>query len=498
MTPSEFVAQLLVLAKQIWGPLWQQLPDEQRLRLAGLEAVMREVVRELVQGLWSVAMAALDAEAEQEAGRCACGRRRERRKLSIELDVLGLKVTVPCTYFYCRHCKSGLCPARRWLGQEDGGVSLALERALTDLTSRLTFGDAVTTFEEQHGQEVDRTKAERITYRVGDDALEYLEQRRRQALGELEVEQRTVGVEQLQMTQDGGIVRVGKLKRPSAEDVTDETERTPVRNLPKGTREIQGREGRLVVVRKPDTLTERVVDLHIAPLKQPEVSGEHMLAAAAEAGLRDNTAIHSVSDMGPWIVGQLEQQFRGSYKLSTLADIIHVTEYLTGAGRVIVGADGAEAYGQRLKRLLLEGELEAVISELDAHRCNGHCLTDEHGTCLVRAAYRYLDNHRRYLDYPWALERDLPIGSGEAESGIRHVLKKRMDVAGAWKEENAQRVLALITIRASGWWDDFWRWRDARDLEHWRRRQRGEEKRAFRGRPAAQPPRRNGLRRFVW
>ena len=58
-----------------------------------------------------------------------------------------------------------------------------------------------------------------------------------------------------------------------------------------------------------------------------------------------------------------------------------------------------------------------------------------------------------------------------------------MDVAGAWKEDNAQRVLALITIRASGWWDDFWRWRDARDLEHRHRRQRGEENRAFRGRP---------------
>ena len=364
-------------------------------------------------------------------------------------------------------------------------MSLALERALTDLTSRLTFGDAVTTFEEQHSQEVERTKAERITYRVGDDALEYLEQRRRQALGELEVEQRTVGVEQLQMATDGGILRVGELKRPSAQEVTEETERTPVRNLPKGTREVQGREARLVVVREPDKRTERVVDLPIAPLRQPEVSGEHMLAAAAEAGLRDNTAIHSVSDMGVWIVGQLEQQFVG-YALSALADIIHVTEYLTKAGRVMVGPEGAWAYGQRLKRLLKEGELEAVLSELETHHCNGHCLTDEHGTCLVRAAYRYLDNHRSYLDYPWAIERDLPIGSGEAESGIRHVFKKRMDVAGAWKEPNAQRVLALITIRASGWWDDFWRWRDARDLEHWRRRQRGEEKRVFRGSQSGQ------------
>jgi hypothetical protein len=46
-----------------------------------------------------------------------------------------------------------------------------------------------------------------------------------------------------------------------------------------------------------------------------------------------------------------------------------------------------------------------------------------------------------------------------------------MDVAGAWKEENANRVLALITIQASGWWHDFWNWREQQDLQAWRVRQ---------------------------
>ena len=71
MTPNELVAQLLISAKQIWEPLWKQLPDEQRFRLAGLEALMREITHQLVEGLWSVA--ALDA------GQRACGRRREKR-----------------------------------------------------------------------------------------------------------------------------------------------------------------------------------------------------------------------------------------------------------------------------------------------------------------------------------------------------------------------------------------------------------------------------------
>ena len=139
------------------------------------------------------------------------------------------------------------------------------------------------------------------------------------------------------------------------------------------------------------------------------------------------------------------------------------------------------AWGQAGKRRLLAGDLDGVLADLEEHRCDGACDTDDHGTCLVRVAHRYLTNHRRFMDYPSILARELPIGSGEAESGIRHLIKKRVDVAGAWNEANANRMLALITIRASGWWDDFWKWRDSRDLDMWHRRQQGEFKPLFRG-----------------
>jgi len=98
-------------------------------------------------------------------------------------------------------------------------------------------------------------------------------------------------------------------------------------------------------------------------------------------------------------------------------------------------------------------------------------VTDEHGTCLARASQRYLTNHRHNLNYPEVIERGLSAGSGEAESGIRHRVRRRMDVAGAWKEKSANRVLALITIRTGGWWQDFWDWREQQDIQAWRTRQ---------------------------
>ena len=282
------------------------------------------------------------------------------------------------------------------------------------------------------------------------------------------------------LTADGGAVPVGELKRPSPSEVTKETPLTPVRKIPKGTRSIQGREARFIAVREPEVRTERIVDCHIAPYQHTEVTGERMLAAAAEAGLRDDTQIHGVFDMGKWIHTQFEEQF-SAYSRSALADIIHVTEYLSNAGKVIDGKEKAAAWGQARKQRLLSGDLDGVLADLEAHECDGSCATDEHEKCLVLVAHRYLTNHRKYMDYPSILARDLPIGSGEAESGIRHVIKKRADVAGAWTEANANLMLALITIRASGWWDEFCGWRESHDLDRWHRRQQGEFKPLFRG-----------------
>ena len=100
----------------------------------------------------------------------------------------------------------------------------------------------------------------------------------------------------------------------------------------------------------------------------------------------------------------------------------------------------------------------------------------------VQVAETYLKNNGDYMrDYPQFVANDLPIGSGEAESGIRHIIKRRMSVAGAWTERNASLLLALLTIRHSGWWDDFWQWRDRRDLRAWQDRREGKTKAIFRG-----------------
>jgi hypothetical protein len=75
----------------------------------------------------------------------------------------------------------------------------------------------------------------------------------------------------------------------------------------------------------------------------------------------------------------------------------------------------------------------------------------------VEKCYRYIINRQNSLDYKYALDNGLPIGSGEIESSHRHVIQKRLKISGAWwKPEIAECMLCLRTLRANNDWDRYW------------------------------------------
>ncbi len=75
----------------------------------------------------------------------------------------------------------------------------------------------------------------------------------------------------------------------------------------------------------------------------------------------------------------------------------------------------------------------------------------------VRAARRYLSGRREQLAYAGARAVGLPIGSGEVESGHRHMIQHRLKLAGCWwKEPNAEAMLGLRVARANQLWDSYW------------------------------------------
>ena len=79
---------------------------------------------------------------------------------------------------------------------------------------------------------------------------------------------------------------------------------------------------------------------------------------------------------------------------------------------------------------------------------------------------RYLLNHKAYLRYHEYLEAGLPIATGVVEGACRHLVKDRMDVTGArWSLAGAEAVLRLRALRASGDFEEYWRFHEQQEYQ---------------------------------
>lgn len=169
-------------------------------------------------------------------------------------------------------------------------------------------------------------------------------------------------------------------------------------------------------------------------------------------GMNEQTHIHGVADGATWIAEQYEQQFGTRH--SFLLDFYHACEYLAAAREGGIGKEKRQGnWFEKQKKALLNGEVEAVLTELEKHVDNsGSEEKDPVSICLG-----YLKKRRDQLDYPAAKAADLAIGSGEVESGHRHLLQQRLKIPGAWwLLENADEMAHLRVLRSNHRWQELW------------------------------------------
>ncbi|NOT58322.1 MAG: hypothetical protein HOP18_27275 [Deltaproteobacteria bacterium] len=136
-----------------------------------------------------------------------------------------------------------------------------------------------------------------------------------------------------------------------------------------------------------------------------------------------------------------------------LVDFYHVCEYLVEAAPTCAPA-APHAWLATQKQRLQKNEGAAVLTQLGAY-VEAEAVANDHAP--VRACLRYLHNRPHHLDYPGAIEKGLPIGSGEVESAHRYVIQHRLKLPGAWwKAEHVEPMLALRVVRANEEWDTYW------------------------------------------
>jgi hypothetical protein len=152
--------------------------------------------------------------------------------------------------------------------------------------------------------------------------------------------------------------------------------------------------------------------------------------------------------------------------LTIIVDIIHVIEYLWDAGRAFCPESGPQLEDWVQTRLLnvLYGKAGYVAGGL--RRSATLRNLDAKARKPVDDCARYLLNHTPYLKYNLYLARGMPIATGVIEGACRHLIKKRMEVAGArWSLAGAEAVLRLRALRSSHDSDAYWSFHEAQEYK---------------------------------
>jgi hypothetical protein len=302
--------------------------------------------------------------------------------------------------------------------------SLPLQRALTDFGADESFLAATRKVREHYGVEVPVSGVRQQTLAHA------------KAIGSVRHEPPKEPVKVLITQNDGCLLPI---VTPSTDPEVDHR---------KGKR-LSWREARLCLARSKD-----VVDcVYGATFGTPKVVGLVWEQVARDSGLGPQTQVHGLGDGAVWILNLFEEVFgagRGSRATFTI-DFHHVSEYLAKAA-LVVAPDRNIDWLHQQQNWLRENQIQAVLDTLAEH-----FEPPEQKEAPVRSAHHYIHERREHLDYAWALAAGLPIGSGEVESGHRHVLQKRLKIAGAWwLDRNAEAMLQLRAVRANQDWNKYW------------------------------------------
>lgn len=207
------------------------------------------------------------------------------------------------------------------------------------------------------------------------------------------------------------------------------------------------KEARLSVAKEKGAVTK----IFLATMGSTERAGTLLGRCAERLGWGDKTKIHCLGDGARWIYEQVERVF--GTQSNYLIDFFHLSEYLAGAAASCCKETPKEWLKEQQERMK-RAEIDKVLEELKKH-----LETDEEKdeNAPVRRCYRYMENRCGQFDYQSAILEELPIGSGEIESGNRSVVQKRLKIPGAWwKIDTAEHMLALRCLRINGDWMKYW------------------------------------------
>lgn len=198
--------------------------------------------------------------------------------------------------------------------------------------------------------------------------------------------------------------------------------------------------------------TARVMWADIAPVKQFRRGWRPRLR---RLGLGPMARLHVLGDGASWIWKAADRTLTGCRQ--TL-DVFHACEHIAGAGQKLFGegTPEAQAFYERGRDWLLAAGWSGICRLVGETLEQGDGDDAKRREALDRLT-RYFAAHLQRLDYRARLAAGDAIGSGVVE-GAAKTLGLRLKARGArWKHRNARLMAAMVCVRETGQWTDFWR-----------------------------------------
>jgi hypothetical protein len=472
-----------------FGALITRLEGQECLGMSHseLERVIELDGREILRCLFQ---AHLDLRSADEADGPVIGAeddaaRRRGRKRERQLEVVFGTVTVE-RYGYTQPEEPSLFVLDGYLNLPPELYSFGLRRKVAVEAAKVSFDEVVGSVERDTGVTVPKRQVEQLARRAAVDFDAFYEQRTHDKIVE--------GDDILAITTDGkGVCMLVEHLREATRKAAKKRKPKLDKRQSKGEKSKKRRMAQVAAVYTVARFERGVDDIvgaldsttTTAPGEKPKRPKTHnkRVWASVEKDSWDviDEAFDEAKRLDPdrdkhWVAlvdggldqleGVLECIGRAGCKVTVIIDLIHVLEYLWGAGLALHGEGTLESQAWVTERLrgLLEGK---DISQMAAGMRRSATMRSLSKTRrkTVDECAAYLRKYADLMNYDKALAAGLPISTGVIEGACRYLVRDRMDITGArWSVDGAEAVLRLRALRASGDFDEYWRFHEACEL----------------------------------
>lgn len=372
---------------------------------------------------------------------------------------------------------SSLHPLDAELNLPPESYSHTLQRQITEATAKESFDEVMITVRNQTGVTVPKRQVEESARRASRDFELFYEQQRSAKAREVK---KTGSI--LAITSDGkGVPMLKRDLREATRKAAEERQPHLKHRRSPGEKAKTKRMSTVAAVytiepflRTPEQIVREFAPIHEAlpPRPRPEdkrvwASVKHppemiIKQAFEEAQRRDPKHTKEWIALVDGNETQLDLLRLAAkdygVELVIILDLIHVLEYLWKAAWAFHAAGDAAAESWVAERLveILRGHSSLVAAGM-RRSATLRGLSEIERTPIDDCA-DYLLKYREFLHYDRYLAKGYPIATGVIEGACRYLVKDRMEKTGArWSLEGAEAVLKLRSLRASGDFDEYWK-----------------------------------------